>query len=124
MPSRPTYRVKANPSDAPIMILTLTGELVARANCMISPLPNWRKPSRKFDGVGDADVGGSSPPAVRRLKPAGASTRRLRWMRSAKRSRLLTYADRKVPEDSVHRWQIQTNDELKTAAEYQPLDSL
>lgn len=24
-------------------------------------------------------------------------------------------------EDSVHRWQIQTNDELKTAAEYQPL---
>ena len=24
-------------------------------------------------------------------------------------------------EDGTHRWQIQTNDELKTAAEYQPL---
>jgi multidrug efflux pump len=24
-------------------------------------------------------------------------------------------------EDSAHRWQVQTNDELKTAADYQPL---
>jgi multidrug efflux pump len=32
-----------------------------------------------------------------------------------------TCANRRGAEDSSHRWQVQTNDELKTAAEYQPL---
>ncbi len=32
-----------------------------------------------------------------------------------------TCVNRRALEDDTHRWQIQTNDELKTAAEYQPL---
>ncbi|MCZ8737925.1 efflux RND transporter permease subunit [Escherichia albertii] len=64
MPSRPTYR-KANPSDAPIMILTLTsdtysqGELYDFASTQLAPTIS------QIDGVGDVDVGGSSLPAVR-----------------------------------------------------------
>lgn len=61
MPSRPTYR-KANPSDAPIMILTLTsdtysqGELYDFASTQLAPTIS------QIDGVGDVDVGGSSLP--------------------------------------------------------------
>ncbi len=46
MPSRPTYR-KANPSDAPIMILTLTSDTLRRVNCTISPRRSWLRRFRK-----------------------------------------------------------------------------
>ncbi len=62
MPSRPTYR-KANPSDAPLMILTLTSDTYSQVNCTISPR-QLAPTISQIDGVGDVDVGGS-PPAVR-----------------------------------------------------------
>ncbi|SPX10073.1 multidrug resistance protein [Escherichia coli] len=46
MPSRPTYR-KANPSDAPIMILTLTSDTYSQVNCTISPRRSWLRRFRK-----------------------------------------------------------------------------
>lgn len=122
MPSRPTYR-KANPSDAPIMILTLTsdtysqGELYDFASTQLAPTIS------QIDGVGDVDVGGSSLPAVRvGLNPQALFNQgvSLDDVRTA-----VSNANVRKPqgalEDGTHRWQIQTNDELKTAAEYQPL---
>ncbi|EFW3636633.1 multidrug efflux RND transporter permease subunit MdtC [Shigella flexneri] len=122
MPSRPTYR-KANPSDAPIMILTLTsdtysqGELYDFASTQLAPTIS------QIDGVGDVDVGGSSLPAVRvGLNPQALFNQgvSLDDVRTA-----ISNANVRKPqgalEDGTHRWQIQTNDELKTAAEYQPL---
>ncbi|MCJ2907478.1 efflux RND transporter permease subunit [Escherichia coli] len=122
MPSRPTYR-KANPSDAPIMILTLTsdtysqGELYDFASTQLAPTIS------QIDGVGDVDVGGSSLPAVRvGLNPQALFNQgvSLDDVRTA-----ISNANVRKPqgalEDDTHRWQIQTNDELKTAAEYQPL---
>ena len=122
MPSRPTYR-KANPSDAPIMILTLTsdtysqGELYDFATTQLAPTIS------QIDGVGDVDVGGSSLPAVRvGLNPQALFNQgvSLDDVRTA-----VSNANVRKPqgalEDGTHRWQIQTNDELKTAAEYQPL---
>lgn len=122
MPSRPTYR-KANPSDAPIMILTLTsdtysqGELYDFASTQLAPTIS------QIDGVGDVDVGGSSLPAVRvGLNPQALFNQgvSLDDVRTA-----VSNANVRKPQgalkDGTHRWQIQTNDELKTAAEYQPL---
>ncbi len=64
MPSRPTYR-NANPSDAPIMILTLTSDTYSHGQ-LYDFASTQRAPTiSQIDGVGDVDVGGSSLPAVR-----------------------------------------------------------
>ncbi len=122
MPSRPTYR-KANPSDAPIMILTLTSDTYSRVSCMISPPPSWRRPSRRSTAWA---MSTSAAAPCRRCASTSTrrrcSTRACRWTRCAPPSATPTCANRRgALEDSAHRWQVQTNDELKTAADYQPL---
>uniref|UniRef100_UPI004059879C multidrug efflux RND transporter permease subunit MdtC n=1 Tax=Klebsiella pneumoniae TaxID=573 RepID=UPI004059879C len=123
MPSRPTYR-KANPSDAPIMILTLTSDTYShRVSCMISPPPSWRRPSRRSTA---SAMSTSAAAPCRRCASTSTrrrcSTRACRWTRCAPPSATPTCANRRgALEDSAHRWQVQTNDELKTAADYQPL---
>lgn len=64
MPSRPTYR-KANPSDAPIMILTLTSDTYSRGELYDFASTQLAPTISQIDGVGDVDVGGGSLPAVR-----------------------------------------------------------
>lgn len=122
MPSRPTYR-KANPSDAPIMILTLTSDTYSQGELYDFASTQLAQNIAQIDGVGDADVGGSSLPAVRvDLNPQALFNQgvSLDAVRTA-----ISDANVRKPqgalEDSAHRWQVQTNDELKTAADYQPL---
>ena len=122
MPSRPTYP-KANPSDAPIMILTLTSETYSQGELYDFASTQLAQTIAQIDGVGDVDVGGSSLPAVRvGLNPQALFNQgvSLDEVRTA-----ISNANVRKPqgalEDNSHRWQIQTNDELKTAAEYQPL---
>ena len=118
MPNRPTYR-KANPSDAPIMILTMTsdiynpGQLYDYASTQLS----------QIDGVGDVTVGGSSLPAVRvDLNPQALFNQgvSLDAVRTA-----ISNANQRRPQgaidDTQQRWQVRTNDELQTASVYQPL---
>lgn len=121
MPSRPTYR-KANPSDAPIMILTLTSDTYSQGELYDFASTQLAQTIAQIDGVGDVDVGGSSLPAVRvGLNPQalfnGVS---LDDVRSA-----IDNANVRKPqgaiENDTQRWLVQTNDELKTAAEYQPI---
>ena len=93
MPSRPTYR-KANPSDAPIMILTLTSDTYSQGELYDFASTQLAQTIAQIDGVGDVDVGGSSLPAVRvDLNPQALF-------------------NQGVSLDA---------DELKTAADYQPL---
>ncbi|HCB1979934.1 TPA: multidrug efflux RND transporter permease subunit MdtC [Klebsiella pneumoniae] len=122
MPSRPTYR-KANPSDAPIMILTLTSDTYSQGELYDFASTQLAQNIAQIDGVGDVDVGGSSLPAVRvDLNPQALFNQgvSLDAVRTA-----ISDANVRKPqgalEDSAHRWQVQTNDELKTAADYQPL---
>ncbi|EKS1846430.1 multidrug efflux RND transporter permease subunit MdtC [Cronobacter muytjensii] len=122
MPSRPTYR-KANPSDAPIMILTLTSETYSQGELYDYASTQLAQTIAQIDGVGDVDVGGSSLPAVRvALNPQALFNQgvSLDAVRSA-----ISNANVRRPqgaiEDTQRRWQLQTNDELKTAAEYKPL---
>ncbi|TCZ57358.1 multidrug efflux RND transporter permease subunit MdtC [Klebsiella grimontii] len=122
MPSRPTYR-KANPSDAPIMILTLTSDTWSQGELYDFASTQLAQTLAQIDGVGDVDVGGSSLPAVRvDLNPQALFNQgvSLDAVRTA-----ISNANVRRPqgalEDATHRWQVATNDELKTAAEYQPL---
>lgn len=64
MPSRPTYR-KMNPSDAPIMILTLTSDTYNPGQLYDYASTRLAQKISQMSGVGDVSVGGSSLPAVR-----------------------------------------------------------
>ncbi|MDI7384507.1 multidrug efflux RND transporter permease subunit MdtC [Cronobacter dublinensis] len=122
MPSHPTYR-KANPSDAPIMILTLTSDTYSQGELYDYASTQLAQTIAQIDGVGDVDVGGSSLPAVRvALNPQALFNQgvSLDAVRSA-----ISNANVRRPQGAIEgaqqRWQLQTNDELKTAAEYAPL---
>ena len=62
--SNPTYR-KANPSDAPIIILALTSETLSPGQIYdtVSNIVSQRL--AQVEGVGDVEIGGSTLPAVR-----------------------------------------------------------
>ncbi len=122
MPSRPTYR-KANPSDAPIMILTLTSDIYNPGQLYDYASTQLAQKLSQLEGVGDVTVGGSSLPAVRvDLNPQALFNQgvSLDAVRTA-----ISNANQRRPQgaidDVAQRWQVQTNSELQTAAEYQPL---
>lgn len=56
MPSRPSYR-KANPSDAPIMIMTLTSDTYDQAKLYDIASTQLAQKIAQVDGVGDVSVG-------------------------------------------------------------------
>ncbi|TBL87859.1 multidrug transporter subunit MdtC [Hafnia alvei] len=122
MPSRPSYR-KANPSDAPIMIMTLTSDTYDQAKLYDIASTQLAQKIAQVDGVGDVSVGGSSLPAVRvELNPEALFNQgvSLDSVRTA-----IANANVRRPQGAVdaqnQRWQVQTNDEIKTAQDYQPL---
>ncbi len=122
MSNRPTYR-KANPSDAPIMILTLTSDTYSQGQLYDFASTQLAQTISQLDGVGDVTVGGSSLPAVRvDLNPEalfnqGVSLDAVRQAIAAANVR----KPQGALEDKNQRWQIRTNDALKTAKDYAPL---
>ena len=64
LPFRPTYR-KVNPSDAPIMILSLTSETVPLSQIFDSANTILAQKIAQVSGVGQVFVGGGQQPAVR-----------------------------------------------------------
>nr|WP_289781106.1 multidrug efflux RND transporter permease subunit MdtC [Pectobacterium versatile] len=122
MSSRPTYR-KVNPSDAPIMILTLTSDTYSQGQLYDFASTQLSQKISQMEGVGDVSIGGSSLPAVRvALNPVALFNQgiSLDEVRQA-----IAQANVRQPlgnvENSQKSWQIQTNDELKTADAYAPL---
>lgn len=122
MPNRPTYR-KMNPSDAPIMIMTLTSDTFTQGQLYDFASTKLAQKIAQTEGVSDVSVGGSSLPAVRvELNPGalfnqGVSLDAVRQAISA--------ANVRRPQGSVdspeQHWQVQANDEIKTAEGYRPL---
>ncbi|OWF80576.1 multidrug transporter subunit MdtC, partial [Yersinia rohdei] len=122
MPNRPTYR-KMNPSDAPIMIMTLTSDTLSQGQLYDFASTRLAQKIAQIEGVSDVSVGGSSLPAVRvELNPSalfnqGVSLDAVRQAISA--------ANVRRPQGSVEggqqHWQVQANDEIKTAEGYRPL---
>ncbi|MEN4566363.1 multidrug efflux RND transporter permease subunit MdtC [Pantoea agglomerans] len=122
MPSRPTYR-KVNPSDAPIMIMTLTSDTYNPGQLYDYASTQLAQKLSQIEGVGDVTVGGSSLPAVRvalnlqALFNQGVSLDAVRTAISNTNQR----RPQGALDDSQQRWQLRTNDALQTASEYQPL---
>src|SRR6476646_11819480 len=64
LPNNPSYR-KVNPADAPIMLLSLTSEIVERARMYDIASSVLQQRLAQLPGVGQVNVGGGALPAVR-----------------------------------------------------------
>ncbi len=122
LPSRPTYR-KINPADAPILILSLTSEIVSRGRMYDVASSVLQQKLSQIDGVGQVYVGGGSLPAVRvdlnptALHKYGIGLGDVR--------RMLSETNVNLPKgqlsDGKRTWEIRTNDQLHEAEDYLPL---
>ncbi|HTZ21046.1 MAG TPA: efflux RND transporter permease subunit, partial [Opitutaceae bacterium] len=122
LPSNPTYR-KANPSDAPIMILSMTSDTLDQGQMYDFASTVLAQAIAQVDGVGQVDVGGSSLPAVRvELNPTALN--RYGIATSAIRAAIAT-TNANRPKGSLdgdtRHWQIAANDQAKKAADYMPI---
>ena len=120
--SNPTYR-KANPSDAPIMILALTSQTRTPAQLYDTASNVMQQQLSQIKGVGDVEIGGGSLPAVRvEMNPLALSRYgiSLEDVRAA-----LSSANANRPKgilgDGRRRLQLYTNDQGLSANDYRPL---
>lgn len=122
MPSRPTYR-KANPSDAPILVMTLTSDTYSPGQLYDYASTQLAQKISQMEGIGDVTVGGGALPAVRvALNPQALFNQGISLddVREA-----IAGANVRRPLGSIDgqqtTWQVQSNDALKTAAAYAPV---
>jgi len=122
MRSMPTYK-KVNPSQAPIMVLSMTSDVLQKGQLYDLASTILSQSLSQVSGVGEVQIGGSSLPAVRvELEPQllaqhGVSLDEVRTT--------ITNANVRRPKGSVenaqYNWQVQANDQLEKAADYQSL---
>jgi multidrug efflux pump len=119
LPQNPGYR-KANPAEAPILILTLTSDVVPKPQIYDMADSILAQKIAQIQGIGQVFVGGSAQPAVRvELNPMqlGNNGVGLEAVRTA-----LSAANANRPKgafnDGEHRWQIDDNDQIFKAADY------
>jgi multidrug efflux pump len=122
LPSNPNLR-KSNPSDAPIMLLSLTSDLIEKPKIYDLASSVLQQKISQIEGVGEITVGGGALPAVRvevnptLLNGYGLS---LEDVRTA-----LTSANANRPKGEIggvdRVWTLSTSDQLLKAAEYRPL---
>jgi len=122
LPQNPNYR-KANPAEAPILILTLTSDVLPKSQIYDLANSILAQKISQIQGVGQVFVGGSASPAVRvELNPMqlGANGVGLDAVRTA-----LAGANANRPkgafQDADHRWQIADNDQIFKARDYAPI---
>jgi multidrug efflux pump len=122
LPNNPSYK-KANPADAPIMLLALTSDIVDRARMYDLASSILQQKLAEVSGVGQVVVGGGALPAVRvELNPEAVfnSGLGLEDIRAA-----LAAANANRPKGDVagpeRLWSIATTDQLLKAEEYRPL---
>ncbi len=122
MPSNPTYR-KVNPADAPVMILALTSDTLSRGQMYDVASTVLAQRLAQVDGIGQVTLGGGALPAVRieldpdRLTANGLSLESVRLAVVANNAN----RPKGVVEDAQRAWQVEANDQARTAAEYEPL---
>ena len=122
MKSMPIYK-KINPSQAPIMVLSLTSQVLSKGQLYDLASTILSQSLSQVPGVGEVQIGGSSLPAVRiELEPQllnqyGVALDDVR--------RTIANANVRRPKGAVsddeHNWQIQANDQLEKAKDYEPL---
>ncbi|UVL48570.1 efflux RND transporter permease subunit [Pseudomonas moraviensis] len=122
MRSMPTYK-KVNPSQAPIMVLSLTSDVLEKGQLYDLASTILSQSLSQVQGVGEVQIGGSSLPAVRiELEPQALNQYGVALDDVRK-----TIADANVRrpkgsvEDGQRLWQIQANDQLEKAKDYESL---
>ncbi|AXP03495.1 acriflavine resistance protein B [Pseudomonas fluorescens] len=122
MRSMPTYK-KVNPSQAPIMVLSLTSDVLEKGQLYDLASTILSQSLSQVSGVGEVQIGGSSLPAVRiELEP-----QLLNQYGVALDDVRTAIADSNVRrpkgsvEDDQRMWQVQANDQLEKAKDYETL---
>lgn len=122
MRSMPTYK-KVNPSQAPIMVLSLTSDVLEKGQLYDLASTILSQSLSQVQGVGEVQIGGSSLPAVRiELEPQALNQYgvALDDVRNT-----IANANVRRPkgsvEDSQRLWQVQANDQLEKAKDYESL---
>ena len=122
LPQNPSYR-KANPAEAPILILTLTSDVVPKPQIYDMADSILAQKIAQIQGVGQVFVGGSAQPAVRvELNPMQLANNGvgLEAVRTA-----LANANANRPKgsfnDADHRWQVTDDDQIFKASDYAPI---
>nr|WP_308436674.1 efflux RND transporter permease subunit [Acinetobacter seifertii] len=120
--NNPTYR-KANPADAPVMILALTSKTLSRVQMYDAADTILGQKLLQIEGVGDVSIGGAAQPAVRvELNPSQLAHYGigLDTVRSA-----ITSTNANRPKGFIEKkqelWEVKANDQAKQAADYIPL---
>ena len=122
LPGQPTYR-KANPADAPILLLSLTSDNIPAAEIYDAADSILAQKLAQVEGVGQVFTWGSSRPAVRvevnpnQLNAYGIS---LETIRRSLQSANANLAKGSLSDDRKMR-SIADTDQLYKAYEYQPL---
>ena len=122
LPNNPTYR-KVNPADAPILIVALTSDIIDRAQLYDAASSIMQQKLSQVKGVGQVFVGGGSLPAVRvELNPSALFKYGI-GMEGVRGVLVSTSVNRPKGqvEDATRTWEITANDQLRRAAEYQPV---
>ncbi|EJM68459.1 cation/multidrug efflux pump, partial [Pseudomonas sp. GM49] len=122
MRSMPTYK-KVNPSQAPIMVLSLTSDVLEKGQLYDLASTILSQSLSQVQGVGEVQIGGSSLPAVRiELEPQSLNQYgvALDDVRNT-----IANANVRRPkgsvEDDQRLWQVQANDQLEKAKDYESL---
>src|SRR5262249_18603424 len=120
--SNPVYR-KINPADAPVLVIALTSDTIGQGRLYDAASNVLQQRLSQINGVGQVVLGGSSLPAVRiEINPTVLSKYQigLESVRAA-----LAAANANAPKGALEigdrRYQIYSNDQARTAAEYRPL---
>lgn len=120
--SNPTYH-KANPADAPIMILALTSDTLTQGQIYNAATNVLQQRLSQVDGIGEVDLGGSSLPAVRvELNPTALAKYGI-GMEDVRAA--LASANARSPKGAIEfggqHYHLYTNDQATEAAQYRNL---
>lgn len=122
MRSMPTYK-KVNPSQAPIMVLSLTSDVLEKGQLYDLASTILSQSLSQVQGVGEVQIGGSSLPAVRiELEPQALNQYGVAL--DDVRNTIANANERRPKgsvEDGQRLWQVQANDQLEKAKDYESL---
>jgi multidrug efflux pump len=122
MPSAPSYR-KVNPADQPVLILSLTSEVLGRGELYDIASTLLAQRLSQIEGVGQVNLGGGALPAVRieldpdRLLAQGLSLEDVRLAVVAHHGN----RPKGQLDDGQRTWQIESNAQARKAADFAPL---
>lgn len=122
LPRLPWY-FKANPTDAPIMMLSLTSNIVPPSRLYDLADSIVAQKISQVEGVGQVFIGGGAKPAVRvDLNPLALADYHI-GLAQVRQALLSANANspKGLLEDNSNRWIISATDQLMTADKYLPL---